>query len=53
MLERQYEVLEILQGLTVKEAYENQGYRYREDTSTRGLLAVLLRLLIWSGSERP
>ena len=44
MLERQYEVLEILQGLTVKEAYENQGYRYREDTSTRGVTRGVVAL---------
>ncbi len=44
MLERQYEILEILQGLTVKEAYENQGYRYQEDLPTRGITRGIVAL---------
>ncbi|MDD9960452.1 MAG: peptidylprolyl isomerase [Gammaproteobacteria bacterium] len=37
MQDRQYEVLEILQGLTVKQAYENQGFRYSDNLPTRGI----------------
>ena len=44
MLERQYEVLEILQGLTVKEAYENQGYRYHAGAPTRGVTRGVVAL---------
>lgn len=44
MLERQYEVLEILQGLTVKQAYENQGYRYSENAPTRGIVRGVVAL---------
>ncbi len=44
MRERQYEVLEILQGLTVKQAYENQGFRYSESASTRGITRGVMAL---------
>ena len=44
MLERQYEILEILRGLTVKEAYENQGYRYHEDLPARGITRGVVAL---------
>ncbi|NKB31509.1 MAG: hypothetical protein GKR91_00205 [Pseudomonadales bacterium] len=44
MLEQQYEVLEILQGLTVKQAYENQGYRYTDNTPTRGIIRGVVAL---------
>ena len=44
VLERQYEILDILQGLTVKEAYENQGYRYQEDLPTRGITRGIVAL---------
>lgn len=44
MWERQYEVLEILQGLTVKQAYENQGFRYSESASTRGITRGVMAL---------
>lgn len=37
MEERQFEVLEILQSWSVKDAYENQGYRYSEENPTRGI----------------
>jgi cyclophilin family peptidyl-prolyl cis-trans isomerase len=41
---RQNEVLEALQGMTVKTAYENQGYRYQTRTPshpvTRGVVAL-------------
>ena len=44
VLERQYEILDILQGLTVKEAYENQGYRYHENSPTRGITRGVVAL---------
>lgn len=44
ILRRQYEILEELQGLTVKSAYENQGYEYtnrmRSRSITRGVIAL-------------
>ena len=35
ILNRQYQVLEILQGLSVKSVYENQGYRYDDSLPSR------------------
>ena len=35
VLNRQYQVLEILQGLSVKSVYENQGYRYDDSLPSR------------------
>ena len=44
VLNRQYQVLEILQGLSVKSVYENQGYRYDDSLPSRpierGTLAI-------------
>jgi peptidyl-prolyl cis-trans isomerase A (cyclophilin A) len=36
-LTRQYQVLEDLQGLSVKAVYENQGYRYDSSLKSRGI----------------
>lgn len=35
LMNRQQDVLEALQQLTVKQAYENQGYRYNSENSSR------------------
>tara|TARA_B110000858_G_scaffold198514_1_gene266047 strand:- start:66050 stop:66910 length:861 start_codon:yes stop_codon:yes gene_type:complete len=35
VLRRQYQVLEALQGLSVKSVYENQGYRYDDSLESR------------------
>lgn len=44
MEERQFEVLEILQSWSVKDAYENQGYRYSEGNPTRGITRGIVGL---------
>ena len=37
MLDRQFEVFNRLSELTIKQAYENQGYRFSNDVATRGI----------------
>tara|TARA_B100000686_G_C16760982_1_gene958658 strand:- start:1240 stop:2094 length:855 start_codon:yes stop_codon:yes gene_type:complete len=44
MKERQYEILEILQNLTVQEVYENQGFNYSEDSPTRRITRGIVAL---------
>lgn len=44
LLARQQDVLERLQQLTVKSAYENQGYRYNDDKPSREISRGVLAL---------
>ena len=44
MLDRQFEIFNTLNSLTIKQAYENQGYRYTNEIPTREITRGIVAL---------